>query len=155
MLLLFFPSVAHLNRAIAKNAPQSSSSETRRLSAGAPDVLEVAVTLSEAVDAVVRLAHGADEAAESVGLSLAVESAVLVDLCDGDLDGTVVLGLDDAVGGAALAGDVTAVCEENMSALVSFFFCLSLRVCASRVFSFLSLDGALGGSMTAGWGIKE
>jgi hypothetical protein len=92
-----------------------SSQRTRRLSGSGPDVLEVTVTLSEAVDAVVRLAHGADEAAESVGLGLAGESAVLVDLCDGDLDGTVVLGLDDAVGGAALAGDVTARETKNVS----------------------------------------
>jgi hypothetical protein len=92
-----------------------SSQKTRRLSGSGPDVLEVAITLSEAVDAVVRLAHGADEAAESVGLGLAGESAVLVDLCDGDLDGTVVLGLDDAVGGAALAGDVTARETKNVS----------------------------------------
>ena len=34
-------------------------------------------------------------------------TAVLVDLGDGDLDGRMVLGLDDAVGGAALARDVT------------------------------------------------
>ena len=33
-------------------------------------------------------------------------TAVLVDLGDGDLDGGVVLGLDDAVGGRALPGDV-------------------------------------------------
>lgn len=33
-------------------------------------------------------------------------TAVLVDLGDGDLDGAVVLGLDDAVGSAALARDV-------------------------------------------------
>jgi hypothetical protein len=105
---------AHLFNNTQKSIPNSSS-QTRRLSAGAPDVLEVTVTLSEAVDAVVRLAHGADEAAESVGLGLAGESAVLVDLCDGDLDGTVVLGLDDAVGGAALAGDVTARETKNVS----------------------------------------
>lgn len=33
-------------------------------------------------------------------------SAVLIDLGNGDLNGSVVLGLDDAVGGAALSGDV-------------------------------------------------
>ena len=33
-------------------------------------------------------------------------TAVLVNLSDGDLDGGVVLGLDDAVGGRALPGDV-------------------------------------------------
>lgn len=35
-------------------------------------------------------------------------SAGLVDLGNGDLDGSVILGLDDAVGGAALSGDVTS-----------------------------------------------
>ena len=64
--------------------------------------------MREAVEGVVALAHGADEAAEGVDLVVTLDgTAVLVDLCDGDLDGTVVLGLDDAVGGAALAGDVT------------------------------------------------
>lgn len=36
-------------------------------------------------------------------------AAVLVNLGDGDLDGGVVVGLDDAVGGAALAGDVAVI----------------------------------------------
>lgn len=78
----------------------------QRLPAGAPDVLEEAVTLGQAVDGVVALAHGANETAEGVGLVLAGVAAVLVDLADGDLSGSVVLGLDDAVGGRALAGDV-------------------------------------------------
>ena len=38
---------------------------------------------------------------------LAGRASVLVNLCDGDLDGTVVLGLDDAVGRAALTWNVT------------------------------------------------
>lgn len=118
--------------------------QARRLSGSAPDVLEVAVTLSEAVDAVVRLAHGADEAAESVGLGLAGESAVLIDLCDGDLDGTVVLGLDDAVGGAALAGDVTAACENMSAFLLCFFFCLRLCMCVSGVSLSVARERALG-----------
>ena len=138
-----------------KKSSPSSFLKARRLSGSAPDVLEVAVTLSEAVDAVIRLAHGADEAAESVGLGLAVESAVLVDLCDGDLDGTVVLGLDDAVGGAALAGDVTAVCE-NMSAFLLCFFSLlpaSLRVYVCFVcISFCRSRARFGRSVTAGRG---
>jgi hypothetical protein len=118
---------AHLFNNTQKSIPNSSS-QTRRLSAGAPDVLEVTVTLSEAVDAVVRLAHGADEAAESVGLGLASESAVLVDLGDADLDRAVVLGLDDAVGGAALAGDVTERLKICQPFCVWFFVC-GLRVC--------------------------
>lgn len=74
----------------------------------APDVLEETVTLSEAVHGVVALAHGTDETAEGVDVVLAGDgTAVLVNLGDRDLDGAVILGLDDAVGGAALARDVT------------------------------------------------
>jgi hypothetical protein len=62
--------------------------------------------LGQPVQAVVRLAHGAYESAESVGLVVAGVAAVLVDLADADLNGSVILGLDDAAGGAALAGDV-------------------------------------------------
>ena len=78
------------------------------VSARVPDTLEEAVPLGEAVDAVVALAHCAHEAAKRVDLVLAGVAAVLVDLGDADLDGAVVLGLDDAVGRAALAGDVPA-----------------------------------------------
>lgn len=78
------------------------------LSLGAPDALEEAITLRQSVEGVVALAHRSDEAAEGVDLVLALNStAVLVNLGDGDLDRAVVLGLDDAVGGTALAGDVT------------------------------------------------
>ena len=76
------------------------------LAVSRPDVLEVAVTLSEAVEGVVALAAGTNETAESVGLVLAGVAAVLVNLANGELDRGVVVGLDDAVGGAALAGDV-------------------------------------------------
>jgi len=78
-----------------------------RLSYGAPDVLEETVPLREPVEGVVALADGSDEAAEGVDDVLAGDgAAVLVNLGDGDLDGGVILGLDDAVGGAALAGDI-------------------------------------------------
>lgn len=78
------------------------------LSLSAPDVLEEAVTLGQSVEGVVALAHSSDEAAEGVDVVLALDgTAVLVNLGDGDLDRAVILGLDDAVGGAALAGDVT------------------------------------------------
>lgn len=77
------------------------------LSLAAPDVLDEAVTLGQSVQGIVGLAHGADEAAEGVNVVLAADGAArLVNLGDGDLDGGVVLGLDDAVGGRALAGDV-------------------------------------------------
>lgn len=45
-------------------------------------------------------------------------TAVLVNLGDGDLNRSVVLGLDDAVGGRALAGDVTVIRCEGL--LVNF-----------------------------------
>lgn len=90
------------------------------LSLGAPDALEETVTLSKAVHGIVGLAHGADEAAEGVDVVLAGDgAAVLVDLGDVDLDRAVVLGLDDAVGGAALAGDVTVKRQNLVSLSVS------------------------------------
>jgi hypothetical protein len=76
------------------------------LSLGAPHVLQQSVTLREAVQGVIALAAGAHEAAQGVHLVLAGVTAVLVNLADGELHGGVVVGLDDAVGGAALAGDV-------------------------------------------------
>lgn len=99
-----------------------------RLSLSAPDALDEAVTLGQAVQGIVGLAHGTDETAESVDVVLAGDGAAgLVNLGDGDLDGTVVLGLDDTVGGRALAGDV-AVREVGglaQSSLLSFpsWFC--------------------------------
>lgn len=78
------------------------------VSARVPDTLKVAVPLGEAVHAVVALAHCAHEAAKRVDLVLASVTAVLVHLGDADLNRAVVLGLDDAVGRAALAGDVPA-----------------------------------------------
>ena len=79
----------------------------RALSLGAPDALEETVPLGEPVHGVVALGHGADETGEGVDVVLAGDlTAVLVNLGDGDLDGGVVLGLDDAVGGRALPGDV-------------------------------------------------
>lgn len=77
------------------------------LSLGAPDVLDKAISLGQSVQGVVALTHRSDEAAEGVDVVLALDgSAVLVNLRNRDLDGAVVLGLDDAVGSAALAGDV-------------------------------------------------
>lgn len=81
---------------------------SRHLALGVPDGLEETIALGKAVEGVVRLAHGANEAGESVDDVLALDgTAVLVDLGDGDLARTVVLGLDDAARRRALAGDVT------------------------------------------------
>lgn len=122
MRLLFFHHSPH---------PTKSN---QRLPGGGPDVLDVTVTLSEAVDAVVRLSHGADETAKGVGLVLAGVASVLVNLCDGDLDGTVVLGSDDAVGGAALARDVTVVIDPSACCSKSLPF--SALLCRGLVCSF-------------------
>jgi hypothetical protein len=80
-------------------SPYLNSIFPNHLSGSAPDALEEAILLCEPVEAVVALAHGADEAAEGVDLVVAGVAAVLVNLADADLDGSVVLGLDDASGG--------------------------------------------------------
>jgi hypothetical protein len=83
----------------------------------APDALEEAILLCEPVQAVVGLAHCAHETAERVGLVIAGVAAVLVDLSDADLDRGVVLGLDDAAGSAALAGDVAVKLKISIRAV--------------------------------------
>jgi hypothetical protein len=84
-------------------------------SVGRPDSLQQPISLGKSVEGVIGLAHGADEAAKSVRDVLAWDGASgLVDLADGDLDGGVVVGLDDAVGGRALA----SVAKKPLSAQV-------------------------------------
>jgi hypothetical protein len=77
------------------------------LQASAPNILQQTISLCQSVQRIVALPHRSYEAAEGIDLALACESTVLINLSHGDLDGCVVLSLDDAVGGAALAGDVT------------------------------------------------
>lgn len=77
-----------------------------RLSACAPDVLQESIPLSQTVQAVITLAHSSYESGESIDLVFTGVSAVLINLSDADLDGSVVLGLNDTVGGTALAWDV-------------------------------------------------
>lgn len=95
------------------------------LAGSGPDVLEVAIALGKAVEGVIALAAGTDEAAQSVGLVLAGVAAVLVNLADGELDRGVVVGLDDAVGGAALAGHV-AVGRETMLVVLDISWILRM-----------------------------
>jgi hypothetical protein len=64
------------------------------LGGGSPDVLQETVLLGKTVDGVVRLALRADKSGESISNGLAGVAAVLIDLADGDLDGSVVLGLN-------------------------------------------------------------
>jgi hypothetical protein len=115
------PSLCHGHVLSSHSLPRTFQvSKFLRLDAlSAPDVLEQTIALSQAVQGVVALAHRADEAAEGVDMVLAGDgAAVLVNLGDRNLDGTVVLGLDDAVGGAALARDVAAREECEVSALL-------------------------------------
>jgi len=84
-----------------------TSITSTRLPGSAPHALQETIPLCQSVDAVVTLAHLAHETAECEDVVLAGVASVVVDLCDGDLDGGVILGLDDAVCGRALAGDVT------------------------------------------------
>lgn len=78
------------------------------LAASGPDILQQTIALSKSVQRVVALAPGTDETAESVHLVLTGVTAVLVNLSDGDLHRGVILGLNDAVGCAALSWDVPA-----------------------------------------------
>ena len=72
--------------------------------------------MRQAVHGVVALAHCADEAGQGVNVVLSGDgTAVLINLGDRDLDGAVVLGLDDAVGGAALARDVAVFQDTQVS----------------------------------------
>lgn len=78
------------------------------LTRGGPDVLQQPVLLSKPIQGVVALAHGPNETAQRICDVLASVAAGLVNLSNRDLNGCVVLGLDDAVGGTALTRDVTA-----------------------------------------------
>lgn len=89
-------------------SPSPSPSLLPDLSLGRPDALQVSIALKQAVHRVVGLTHGADEAGQGVDLVVASNgTAILGDLGNGNLDGGVVVGTDDAVGGAALAWNVT------------------------------------------------
>ena len=62
---------------------RSTFADFEHLSLGAPDALEEAVSLGQAVEGVVALTHRSDETAEGVDLVLALDgTAVLVDLGD-------------------------------------------------------------------------
>lgn len=82
-------------------------------------------------------------------------TAVLVDLGDRDLNGTVVLGLDDAVGSAALAGDV-AIERELRQYSISVMRLAGLRwgpyrsTISPRSFSIFAVFGEEGGGVCEG-----
>jgi len=85
------------------------------LPASIPHPLQEPIPLRQPVHAVVALAHRTHEAAQRIRLVLARVSAVVAYFADRDLDRGVVLGLDDAVGCAALARDVAGK-ERRVSA---------------------------------------
>lgn len=100
----------------------------QHLALAGPDSLDEAITLGQTVEGIVALAHRTNETGEGVDVVLAGDgAAVLVNLGDGDLDGGVVLGLDDAVGGAALARNVAIrrrqKQEVSMGLSISNFWC--------------------------------
>lgn len=98
------------------SVPSHSRFPISHLSLTAPDVLEETVTLSQTVHGIIALTHGTDETAEGIDVVLAGNgTAVLVNLGNGDLDRAVVHGLDNAVGSAALAGDVATRGIANIS----------------------------------------
>lgn len=124
------PKICLSRFAPAENVPHISIVQNRKhLSLGAPDVLQQTVTLSKAVHRVVALAHSTDETAQSINVVLSGDgAAVLVDLGDRNLDGAMVLGLDNAVGGAALAGDVARGTKISISVNSSMMRVWSLVV---------------------------
>lgn len=78
-------------------------------------------------------------------------TARLVDLGNGDLDGGVVLGLDDAVGGRALAGDV-AIRDKSSGSAHRLRSQVVLRLPRSRVAYRSTISPRSFSILTAGWG---
>mgnify|MGYP001321979848 CR=1 FL=1 len=74
-----------------------------------------AITLEEEVEGGIRFSLTAHETSHGVSGVLAGVLAGLINLTDVDLDGGVLLGAEDAVGGGALAGDVHV---DNLALLV-------------------------------------
>lgn len=60
-----------------------------------------AILSSQPVDRIVGFARGANEAAEGIGDKGTCHAASVVNIANVDLDGSVVLGGDEAVGGGA------------------------------------------------------
>lgn len=88
-------------------------------SLSAPNILQQTILLCQPVDGIIALAHRTNKTAKRIYVVLAGNStSVLVNLGDRNLDRPVVFGLDDAVGGAALAGDVAAVKQVSKSLVI-------------------------------------
>lgn len=71
-----------------------------------PHTLQQPIPLRQPIQTIIPLAHRPHEAAQRVDLVFARVAPVLIHFADGDLDGGVVFGFDDAVCGGAFAGDV-------------------------------------------------
>lgn len=72
-----------------------------------PHVLQQTVLLGQSVQRVITLTSGSDVAGQGVGgVGASDSSALLVNVGDVDLDGGVVLGLDDSVGSRTLSWNV-------------------------------------------------
>jgi len=110
------------------NPEQRNDETSLSLTASAPDILQQAIPLRKSVQGIITFAHRPNETTQCVGLALSCESTVLVNLADRDLYGSVVLGLDDAVGGAAFAWDV----EVNENSLVVLHDCNFVMVAELR-----------------------
>lgn len=93
---------------------------THNLAGVREDVLEDTVSLSKSVQGVVSLTAGADVARKDVsGVVTSNGTAILVNVGNVDLNGSMVLGLDDTVSGRALAGNVKFNLYKEASRLAS------------------------------------
>ena len=72
-----------------------------------PDVLQQTIILSQSVQRIVRFTSGSDVTGQSVSDVLTWDSSTFfVNLGDVDLNGSMVLGLDDAVSGRTLSWNI-------------------------------------------------
>jgi hypothetical protein len=110
---------------------------SNRLAGRAPDGLEEAVLLCEPVQAVVGLAHGADEAGDGVDLVVTGVATVLVNLANAQLDRGVVLGPDDASGsrleGVSIAARASDTCSTGTHAFTGDVDCEAVSDGGSRI----------------------
>ena len=89
------------------------------LSLGAPHTLKQAIPLCKPVQRIIALATRTDKPTESINLIFASVTTVLVNLANGDLHGGVVVGFNNAIGGAAFAGDVARKKKLKKKAFIS------------------------------------
>jgi hypothetical protein len=71
-----------------------------------PNSLQEPIPLRQPVQTIISFGSGSHKSAQRVHLVLARVAAGLVDFADADLHAGVIFGFDDAVRGAAFAGDV-------------------------------------------------